>query len=64
MENQKKQVTFSISEDIKKQFQIECLINGNDMSSAVQSMMASYTRVSKELRLKQASELKEVIDEK
>lgn len=45
----KKNSTFSIDEDVKRDFNIEVLRNGHEMSESVETMMRSYIRTSKSL---------------
>lgn len=42
--------TLSIDENIKRDFKIECVENGVEMSEAVQSMMRDYVALSREIR--------------
>ena len=49
MSGVKKNVTFSVDENIKKAFQVECLLNDNEMSTVIETFMESYTRVSKRM---------------
>lgn len=45
----KKNSTFSIDEDVKREFNIEVLRNGHEMSESVETMMRSYIRTSRNL---------------
>lgn len=47
----KKNSTYSIDEDVKKNFQVECIIEGMDMSEVVQNLMLNFTRAVRESRL-------------
>jgi hypothetical protein len=46
----KKNSTYSIDEDIRKNFKMECLNNEVDMSDTIEFMMANYITVSQSLR--------------
>jgi len=46
----KKNSTYSIDEDIRKAFKMECLNNEVDMSDTIEFMMANYITVSQSLR--------------
>lgn len=46
----KKNSTYSIDEDIKKDFQVECIIEGMDMSEVVQNMMIHFTKAVRDAR--------------
>lgn len=46
----KKNSTYSIDEDIRRAFKMECLMNDADMSDTIEFMMANYVEVSKSLK--------------
>ena len=46
----KKHITFNVDEEIKKQFGIECMHNGVNMSDTVQNMMENFAIASKKMR--------------
>ena len=47
---EKKNSTYSIDEEVRKEFKIECLLNEADMSETIEFMMSNYVTASKELR--------------
>ena len=50
MDDNKENSTFRLDKEIKKDFKIECAINGNDMSEAVESLMTNYINLSRKMR--------------
>lgn len=42
--------TLSIDSDVKKDFKVECTLNGVDMSETVEQLMVDYTELSRSLR--------------
>lgn len=51
----KKQSTFTIDTDVKKEFKVETTINGVDMSETLENFMKHYCEVSKKLRKERES---------
>lgn len=45
----KKQITLTIDEDIKHDFQIQCVTNGVSMSETIEFMMEHYVKTCKNL---------------
>lgn len=45
----KKPSTFTIDEEVKQDFKIQCVKDGIEMSDAIQQMMINYTNASKKL---------------
>jgi DNA-binding ferritin-like protein len=46
----KKQSTYSLDESIRKDFQIECLLNDVNMSEAIEALMENYINISRKIR--------------
>lgn len=44
--------TFSVNKDVHRDFKIECTHQGVDMSETIESFMISFTKVSREQRIK------------
>jgi len=60
-------VTFSVDEDVKKDFNIECIEHGINMSDTVENMMKNFCNASKQMKeelLKSSAQPKtiEVVD--
>lgn len=49
----KKQSTYSLDENIKRDFQVECLLNDVNMSEAVEALMENYITISRKIRAEQ-----------
>ena len=49
----KKKLTYSIDDEVAKDFKIECIHQGVEMSSAIESYMISFTNASKQSRIKE-----------
>lgn len=51
MAGNKENSTFRIDKDIKRDFKIECVLAVVEMSEAVESLMSSFIKTSREIRL-------------
>lgn len=50
MSEEKKHVTFNVSVGVKKDFQMEVINNGSDMSTVVEMLMQNYTVASRKIK--------------
>ena len=53
---EKKASTYTIDEDIRKAFKMECTLNDVEMSDTIAHMMENYIKISQQLRKEQEDE--------